>query len=116
LSVPTARTVSQKEATAWETARAKAQVEIEKLAAAEEKARRRGPDPETHLVAAIAARSQFVERRPYDDELRQWINRAVREERRTYRELAVAIHGRGEMRGAVQAKQYSRNLKAGEVG
>lgn len=113
--MPTARTVSQKEATAWETARAKAVAEIDKLAAAEEKARQRGPDPERDLLGAIAFRSQFIER-GMDDELRRMINRAVQEERRTYRELAIAIHGRGEMRGAVQAKQYSRNLKAGEVG
>jgi len=71
------------------------------------------PDPAVDLMGAIAYRSVF----PFDDEQRQWINRANDPKgpyRKTYRELAVAITGNPDDHAKIQSRQYQWNRRAGQ--
>jgi len=99
-----AREIDTRDLERWESIR-------ERAGAAYERAVGRGPNPDKDLLGAIAWRSVFPEPTPFDDVLRQWVNRA-RHERVTWREIGEAM---GVSFSAAQTRQHWRNTRAAEL-
>jgi hypothetical protein len=87
----------------WETLRQRSAATYTRLV-------ERGPNPDKDVMGAIAWRSGWPETKPYDETLRQLIERA-RVERYTWREIGAA-EGHDDDGSISQHRQLSRNRQA----